>query len=102
MAPRATNPAPSIARLAGSGTAAGAADTVPEMLAVKPRRVEPMTATGAVTSANQKLNARGSPKMLLGRTLEVNDTVPGGSEADRVRDEPPTAPNTKSVKLAVR
>ena len=40
--------------------------------------------------------------MLAGRRSDVSNTVPGGSDADKVSDEPPAVPNTKSVKLAVR
>ena len=101
-APSETRPAPISARLAGSGTGVAAADTVPEMLDVKPRRVDPMMLAGSVTSANPKPRARGVFRMLTGRMSDVRDTVPGGSDADKVSDEPPAVPNTKSVKLAVR
>ena len=109
-------PVPSSIRVAGSGTAVGvgvgvgagvgvavtAAETVPEMLDVKPCSVVPTMAAGWITLAKLKLSARGSPRSLLGSTLEVKLTDPGGSDAERVSDEPPVVPNTKSVKLAVR
>ena len=72
------------------------------MLDVKPRKVDPTMRAGSMTSAKPKPRARGVPRMLAGRRSDVNDTVPGGSDADKVSDEPPAVPNTKSVKLAVR
>ena len=101
-APSPARPVPSSGIVAGSGTALAAAETVPETLEVKPCSVLPAMAAGWVTSAKPKLSARGSARILPGSTPEVKVTVPGGSEAERVSDEPPPVPNTKSVKAAVR
>ena len=72
------------------------------MLDVKPRSVDPTMVAGPVTSANPKPSARGVPRMLAGRMSYVNDTVPGGSDADSVSEDPPSVPNKKSVNAAVR